>query len=259
MPYVVPRASGRSPRLGCGPCSTGLGALPVMRNTLRLVNNRPARIGPPSSPISPVWGGNPPTVGPFYTEPATAASNGYNSGSSIQQANRRARRTQRQQQSNTKVNTTGAPSTIQSYDKYGNPIYTVPPPNQPVTGYDAAGNPLYAASSGSQPAGLQTSAITAYDAAGTPIYNTPPPGQTVVGVDSYGNPIYSGSAAASSLLTSSAAAVPAAAVPATESSYQSVLDWLSESTLISGLPNWGVAAGIAAAIMLIQSRAGGRR
>jgi hypothetical protein len=252
MPYVVPRASGRSRRLGCGRCSTGLGAVPVMRNTLRLVNNRTARIAPPTT-FMPVWGGNPPIVGPFYTRPGTASGSGYSS------TNRRARRTQQQQASNTNVNTTGAPSTIQSYDKYGNPIYTVPPPNQPVTGYDAAGNPLYAASSGSQPAGLQTSAITAYDAAGTPIYNTPPPGQTVVGVDNYGNPIYSGSAAASSLLTSSAAAAPTAAVPATESSYQSVLDWLSESTLISGLPNWGVAAGIAAGIMLIQSRAGGRR
>jgi len=216
--------------LGCGSCSTGLGAVPVMSNTLRLVNNRPARSAP------------------FYTRPGTASGSGYSN------TNRRARRLQ----SNANVNTTGVPSTIQSYDKYGNPIYTVPPPNQPVTSYDAAGNPLYAASSGSQPAGLQTSAITAYDAAGTPIYNTPPAGQTVVGVDSYGNPIYSGSAAASSLLTSSAAAVPTAAVPA-ESSYQSVLDWLSESTLISGLPNWGVAAGIAAGILLIQSRAGGRR
>jgi hypothetical protein len=194
------------------------------------------------------------------------------------------------------VNTTGQPSTILNYDADGNPVYTVPPPGQQITGYDSAGNPLYGgAQSGATV--LQTSTIigysasgtpiygtgarqvigysatgqpiygtsasaagqiTSYDEAGNPVYSTPPSGQTVVGYDSYGNPIYSGSAAAASALTSAAAAAPALApTTAPTGDYQSVLDWLSESTLISGVPNWGIAAGVGA-LLLVISRRGGR-
>jgi hypothetical protein len=210
----------------------------------------PLRVSPtPSAPAGSFWGNNPITSGP------------YNGGSSTQQSSGQSWRTQRQQLNNTLVNTTGAPSTIKNYDAEGNPVYAVPPPGQQVTGYDASGNPLYGTSSGSVPASslLQTSAITGYDGAGTPIYSSAPPGQTIVSYDAYGNPIYSGSAASSSLLTAEQAQAAAAAAPVASampavSSYQSVLDWLSESTLISSLPNWGVVAGMGLAVVFMQSR-----
>lgn len=239
-------------RLGCNGCRSGLGAVPT--NTLMPYRTTPLRVTPtPSLPVGS-WGGIAPTAGPIYP--------GSNYGNSGQQGNRQARRTQQQQQNNTLVNTTGAPSTIKNYDPQGNPVYSVPPPGQQVTGYDASGNPLYGASSGSVPASSlsQTSAITGYDAAGTPIYSSTPPGQTIVSYDAYGNPIYSGSAASSSLLTAAqaqaaaAAAAPVADSMPAESSYQSVLDWLSEQTLISGMPNWGIVAGVGLAVVFLQSR-----
>lgn len=239
IPKIRPR------RLGCGSCQTGLGAIAVPLNTTR---QRSPRVAPASSfPIT----SSPIVVGTFRSTPTNPGN-----------TTRTARRGRQQRASNTNVNTTGAPSTIKNYDAYGNPVYSVPPPGQQVTGYDAAGTPLYGASSGSVPSNLlsQTSAITSYDPAGTPIYSAAPPGQTIVSYDAYGNPIYSGSAAASSLLTSAAAATPAAAAaPATESDYQTVLDWLSEETLISGFPNWGVVAAGAAGFLLLQSKLGGRR
>lgn len=46
----------------------------------------------------------------------------------------------------------------------------------------------------------------------------------------------------------------------TGSGYQSVLDWLSEQTLISGIPNWGVAGAAAALLLVLKNRGqGGRR
>lgn len=260
MPYIFPStpAGGRRVaftrsrgRLGCNRCSNGLGA--QITNTLMRQRTMPARVVPtPASGPGSLWGNNPITAGPFNA--GTAATN------------RQAWRTQQRQQNNTLVNTTGAPSTIKNYDAQGNPVYSVPPPGQQVTGYDASGNPLYGASSGSVPASslLQTSAITGYDAAGTPIYSSAPPGQTIVSYDAYGNPIYSGSAASSSLLTAAQAQAAAAAAAPTadsmpaESSYQSVLDWLSEQTLISGVPNWGIVAGVGLAVVFMQSRARGR-
>jgi hypothetical protein len=270
MAYVFPStpaggrrvafARGRG-RLGCGTCRSGLGL--AITNTLMPQRTMPLRVTPTSSPVGSVWGNNPTVNNPATSSPRYSGSSYGSSGAAS--TNRQARRTQRQQQSNTLVNTSGAPSTISSYDKYGNPIYSVPPPGQQVTGYDAAGNPLYGTSSGSvQSTSLsQTSAIVGYDAAGNPIYSSAPPGQTIVSYDSYGNPIYSGSAANASLLTAAQSQAAAAAQPVTaatsESDYQSVLDWFSESTLISGFPNWGVAAAVIGGFMLLQSRMAGRR
>lgn len=258
MPYIFPStpAGGRRVafarsrgRLGCASCRTGLGA--QITNTLMQQRTMPLRVTP-TSPAGSLWGSNPVISGPYY---------GGSNANATQQSNRQTRRTQRQQVANTNVNTTGAPSTIKNYDAQGNPVYSVPPPGQQVTGYDASGNPLYGASSGSVPASslLPTSAITGYDAAGTPIYSSTPPGQTIVSYDAYGNPIYSGSAASSSLLTAAQAQAAAAAAPTAdsmpaESSYQSVLDWLSEQTLISGMPNWGIVAGVGLAVVFLQSR-----
>lgn len=57
---------------------------------------------------------------------------------------------------------------------------------------------------------------------------------------------------------SSAATDPSAAVAAAgESSYQSILDWLSQQTLIGGVPNWVIGAGVVFAYSWI-SRKGGR-
>jgi hypothetical protein len=254
---AIPKFRPRRLALGCGSCraavasAAGLGAIAVPLNTTRPRAPRVTSAG--SFPIT----GSPIVTGRYSSYPSGSGAN----------TQRQAWRTQRQQQSNTNVNTTGAPSTIKNYDAYGNPVYSVPPPGAQVTGYDAAGNPLYGASSGSVPSSLlsQTSAITSYDPAGTPIYSAAPPGQVIVSYDAYGNPIYSGSAAASSLLTSAAAAAtPAAAasVPATStdsSGYQSILDWLSEQTLVSGFPNWGVGAALVGGFLLIQSHLGGRR
>jgi len=253
MAYLFPSTGRAIPkfrprRLGCGSCQTGLGAIAVPLNTTRSRAPRVTSAGRFPITSSPI------VVGTFRATPQTNPSN----------TTRPARRGRQRQASNVNVNTTGAPSTIKNYDAYGNPVYSVPPPGQQVTGFDAAGTPLYGASSGSVPSNLlsQTSAITSYDPAGTPIYSAAPPGQTIVSYDAYGNPIYSGSAAASSLLTSAAAATPAAAAaPAAESDYQSILDWLSEETLAPslGIPNWGVGAIIVGGFLLLQSKLGGRR
>ena len=46
----------------------------------------------------------------------------------------------------------------------------------------------------------------------------------------------------------------------TGSSYQSILDWLSQQTLISGIPNWGIVAAAGAGVLLLKNRGnGGRR
>jgi hypothetical protein len=149
-----------------------------------------------------------------------------------------------QQTNSGNTNTTGVPSTILSYDAYGNPVYSVPPPGGVITGRDAAGNPLYnGASSGSVPLQTSTNLLS----------------NQIVGYDNYGNPIYAGSAAAAGLLAQQSAAA-AAATPAADatssSSYQSILDWFSESTLVNGLANWEIVAGLGAVYLFIQTRRG---
>ncbi len=48
---------------------------------------------------------------------------------------------------------------------------------------------------------------------------------------------------------------PVSVTTSTETGYQSILDWLSESTLISGIPNWVMAAGAGLlALKLAQSK-----
>lgn len=57
--------------------------------------------------------------------------------------------------------------------------------------------------------------------------------------------------------TPAAAAAPAVMAMPPVSSYQSILDWLSGSTLISGVPNWIIAAGAGfAAIKLMNPKRG---
>jgi hypothetical protein len=67
------------------------------------------------------------------------------------------------------------------------------------------------------------------------------------------------SSTTTSLLTDSGAPVgtPTTTVMPADTGYQSLLDWLSGSTLISGVPNWIMAAGIGlAAIKLMHSGKG---
>jgi hypothetical protein len=165
-------------------------------------------------------------------------------------------------------NPTGQPSTIDNYDAYGNPIYSVPPPGQVVVGYDQANNPIWGAPAGPTPTQAAGSVVSGaggaggitYDSLGTPLYSAVPAGYVYTGVDALGNPMYApaGSAAAlAAQATGEAAAVPTSALPAT-GDYQSVLDWFSESSLISGLPNWGVALG-AAILLKVVSSGGGKK
>lgn len=51
-----------------------------------------------------------------------------------------------------------------------------------------------------------------------------------------------------------AATDPNAAVTAAPSSYQSILDWLTEQTLIGGIPNWVIGAGAVFAYTWISKR-----
>lgn len=108
------------------------------------------------------------------------------------------------------------------------------------------------------PPGGPPSTVLKYDAAGNPVYAVPPPGQVVTGYDSAGNPIWGSPSAA--LPAAGYAAAPAqvtveAAAPA-ESGYQAILDWLGQSTLVSGLPNWGLVAAAGVAVVMIQRRSG---
>jgi hypothetical protein len=155
-------------------------------------------------------------------------------------------------------NPTGAPSTILDYDKYGNPVYSVPPAGQVITGYDSAGNPLWGIP-GSVPtsSGPVTSGgvVASYDAYGNPIYTQPPAGLAITGYDASGKPLYGSAGAAAATVAAAqqgaAGATPAPAPSAAPDSYQSVLDWLSESTLISGLPNWGIVAAAGLTFVLL--------
>lgn len=49
------------------------------------------------------------------------------------------------------------------------------------------------------------------------------------------------------------------AAPSSESTYQTILDWLTQQTLISGVPNWTVAAVTAGALLWLKSRSERRR
>ena len=167
-------------------------------------------------------------------------------------------------------NPTGQPSTIDNYDAYGNPIYSVPPPGQVVVGYDQANNPIWGAPAGPTPTQAAGSVVSGaggaggitYDSLGTPLYSAVPAGYVYTGVDALGNPMYAPAGSAAALAAqatgeASTAAVPTSALPAT-GDYQSVLDWFSESSLISGLPNWGVALG-AAILLKVVSSGGGKK
>lgn len=102
------------------------------------------------------------------------------------------------------------------------PVPSTQPLNQPYT--DSYGNVWTYGPSGWQITGNVSSALPAAGAAGAPSYTG---GTTTVN---------------------------------TGSGYQSVLDWLSEQTLISGIPNWGVSAAAAALLLVLKNRGqGGRR
>lgn len=134
----------------------------------------------------------------------------------------------------------GPPSTIDHWDAQGNPVYSVPPPGASITGYDASGNPIY---SNSPAAG---SVIVGYDASGNPIYANP--NSLLANSGYYGSSYQPGSAGAS----------PSTAVTvAPTTDYSTILDWFTEQTLVSGIPNWGIVAGLAIAWVWIEHK--GRR
>lgn len=181
-----------------------------------------------------------------------------------QQAQQTQQGRQRWRQNQNQQNATGAPSTIQSYDAAGNPVYAVPPAGQAITGYDQYGNPIYGGAASASTFGpaaygygagsaLQTSATAATAGATAGFPTNPTNGQTYV--DSSGNTwTYS---SASGWQETAAASTAAAATDT--SGYQSILDWLSESTLISGFPNWGVAAVVGlGAVWLMNRQSRGR-
>jgi hypothetical protein len=122
-------------------------------------------------------------------------------------------------------------------------------------------------------AGTQNTAGTATATAtntGTPVPGNFPTNQLFINTDgsqwiysatqakwiSAGTPVNVNAGSSAAATTTPAAQTPApvsaavdpsqvsaaAAAPAT-SDYQSVLDWLGQSTLISGIPNWGIALG----------------
>lgn len=266
MAYLTPRG-----RRSLGACSCpnddGLGA--VISNTLaRRVASPPLTSRSNLLPIAGSY--TPPTTTP---QPRQRRQRGSASGWQNQQGqNWQGQNWQGQGgASSPAVNTGSTPGTIESYDAEGNPVYSVPPPGQSVIGYDISGTPLY----GAPPSG--TVQVGTYQ--GLPVYgysgqSTAGVGTgvtaesyglqsgTIVGYNSYGQPVYAGSAAAAALQAQAVAATPAAAGAATAptttdtSGYSDVLNWFSESTLISGVPNWMLALGVGLAVVVIQSRKG---
>jgi hypothetical protein len=255
MSYLVPRNQLR----GCcrmGRRRMGVPMLPLRAPTRALVrvpqSTSVFATTPGAGPGIPFPSAFPPAVAP---QPVTGGTwwqnkSGQNWWQKWQQ--------QQQGQAAQVSNPTGAPSTILDYDKYGNPVYSVPPAGQVITGYDAAGNPIWG-TPGSTPtsSGPVTSGgvVASYDAYGNPIYTQPPAGLTITGYDAAGNPLYGSAGAAAATIAAAqqgaAAATPAPTTAAPSDSYQSILDWLSESTLISGFPNWGIVAAAGLTFVLL--------
>ncbi len=266
--FRLPRYRSNPPHTPTPPILQGLGITAV--DNVRISPSRgiprtgPFTYNPPTSMPQP-WGGQPTPM--WGGNPLTNAGN-----------------TQRVTPiQKTALNPAGGPpSTIQNYDKAGNPIYSVPPPGQAITGYDQYGTPLY----GAPPAGLTVTGmqngvpvygsqslspygavVSSYDQYGTPIYSTPPAGQTIIAYDPLNNPIYGvpgevspnsyalPGGGISTAAPSAGGGAPATAAPASGGTdYSSILDWLSEETLISGIPNWGIAAALAGGFLFLQSR-----
>ena len=267
MYLTAPALSPSRRKLSCDP--TGLGRLPVRTRSRRYlrglgveISRSPRRVTGPYTvnaiaPWDPIR-----VTGPYTVAPVTT------SGSPATPWPQARRRTP----TSSAVNPAGgANSVVLDYDQAGNPVYSVPPPGQSITGYDVYGNPLYGAPANGQvitgyqnglpvygystqygapsaaaaaaPADSSSSTpgtIIGVDASGNPIYNSPPPGAVQTGVDAQGTPIYGSSG--------------------DTSGYSSILNWLSGSTLISGLPNWGILAGGFAGYLLLQSKlSGGKR
>lgn len=247
------------------PILHGLGILPIVRAPIAPIRSRGVFTYNPTITNPQPWGGQPPPM--WGGNPLTNAGNTQRV-TSIQK---------------TALNPAGGPpSTIQNYDKAGNPIYSVPPPGQAITGYDQYGTPLY----GAPPAGLTVTGmqngvpvygsqslspygavVSSYDQYGTPIYSTPPAGQTIIAYDPLNNPIYGvpgevspnsyalPGGGISTAAPSAGGGAPATAAPASGGTdYSSILDWLSQETLISGIPNWGIAAALAGGFLFLQSR-----
>jgi hypothetical protein len=176
-----------------------------------------ARITPP---------GPSPVIGPAPIVRSPAWGSGLTTGTSANWGNGRSGWWNRQQ--NTQgLNPAGGPTSIvDSYDASGNPVYSVPPPGAVITGYDAQGNPIYNAQQSYTPATQQ--ALIAQNEALLQ--------------------------AAQAGAVSSAAPAAAAPVATDSSGYSDVLDWLSENTLISAVPNWVVAGGAGLAALWLMNR-----
>jgi hypothetical protein len=240
----------------------GLGVLPSANPRIRQFGRPSASILPPATPISTGTSVSPTSANPWQSSGGWQGQGQQGTGGRRRRANWQ---TQGQPAQNAPVNTTGAPSTILNYDAAGNPVYSVPPPGQAVTGYDQYGNPIYGGqasastvsanpyqSYGVAPVAPSMAAapgsVIGTDASGNPIYSSPPTGLVVVGTDAQGNPIYGAASAASTT----------AAASTDTSGYSDILNWLSESTLISGFPNWGVAAVIGGIFVWAMNRQGRR-
>lgn len=131
------------------------------------------------------------------------------------------------------------------------------PLNQPYT--DAYGNVWTYGASGWQITGNASSVLPASPVSPVPAnYPTSLPytdrqGNTwTYGTSGWQTSSYGSSAGGGGSYTGGTTTV------STSSGYQSVLDWLSQQTLISGIPNWGIVAAAGAAVLLLKNR-GGRR
>lgn len=118
------------------------------------------------------------------------------------------------------------------------------------------------------PGGTPIATPTVTPSVASPVPSTQPTNQpytdSVGNIWTYGASGWQVTGNVSSALTSggggSAAAAPSVTVSQpTVSPYQSVLDWLSQETLVTGVPNWGIVAAAAVGLVLLKNRNGGRR
>lgn len=153
------------------------------------------------------------------------------------------------------------------------PPKSVLPPATPPSGYcvftssPQTGSVTSVAACSAGPGGTPLATPAATPSVNSPVPVTQPTNQPYT--DSMGNIWTYGvggwqiTGNVSSALTSagggSVAPAPAASAPLASSPYQSVLDWLSQETLITGFPNWGVALAAVGGIILLKNRSEGRR
>jgi hypothetical protein len=120
------------------------------------------------------------------------------------------------------------------------PVGVKPPPSPPTGPDSTAGTPVPTGFPKNQFFVAPDGSVWEYSTVSNSWFNTGTPYSTGATPTGGGSGASSGASSAAPAPVSVSVAAPAAA----ESGYQSILNWLTQATLISPVPNWVVASGV---------------